>query len=144
MIGQGEDLLAWLDRAITAREQAAQEAARSYGPHWVRPVDTDVVRVSEDGVVWFQALSDEIAEHIIHNSPETVLCRCAADRKLLESHHPMSGVGWGPDDDDIPGAYGEIASACSSCGTVTEYAVRFPCHVVRMLAEGYGWTGGER
>jgi hypothetical protein len=127
---QGEDLLAWLDRAITAREEAAQEAARSYGPRWVRPVDTDVVRVSDDGVVWFQALSDEIAEHIIHNSPEAVLRRCAADRKLLELHKPVEMTS-------------EMADACAVCEVTGDYPY-YPCATIRLLAEGYGWTGGER
>ena len=145
MTAPGEDILAWLDAAIGRREDAARDAARAYGPKWVRPVDTDVVRVTGedpgDGI-WFQALSDEIAEHVVYNSPESVLRRCAADRKLLASHQPMAGIGYEPDDDDTPGAYGDIARACSSCGTVNEYAVHFPCHVVRTLAEGYGWVEG--
>jgi hypothetical protein len=139
MTGQGGDVLAWLDAALTRREEAARGAGRSYGPKWVRPIDTDKVRVSDDDI-WFQALSDEIAEHVVYNDPESVLRRCAADRKLLASHQPAAGVGYGPDDDDTPGAYGEIASACTSCGTLNEWAVHFPCHVVRTLAEGYGWT----
>ncbi|MFG2359338.1 DUF6221 family protein [Streptomyces sp. NPDC048521] len=125
MTAQGGDILAWLNRAITAREQAAQEAARFYGPRWVRPVDTDVVRVSDDGIVWFQALSDEIAEHIIHNSPESVLRRCAADRKVLARHVPRHSEPAGGD-------------ICSHDGH------RWPCPDVSDLAEGYGWTGGER
>ncbi|KFG02521.1 hypothetical protein IQ62_01510 [Streptomyces scabiei] len=137
MTAQGEGILAWLDRAITVREQAAREAARFYGPRWVRPVDTDVVRVSDDGVVWFQALSDEIAEHIIYNSPETVLRRCAADRKLLKEHAPQQDGSGFPD-----------SMQCRTCsqsgGDGYQYLVPFPCVTVRALAEGYGWTGGER
>ncbi|WP_416520050.1 DUF6221 family protein [Streptomyces achromogenes] len=137
MTAQGEDILAWLDRAITTREQAAQEAARSYGPRWVRPVDTDVVRVSDDGIVWFQALSDDIAEHIMHNSPEVVLRRCAADRKLLELHQPQ------PDGSAFPDSM-----QCRTCshdgGDGYQYLVYAPCPTVVALAEGYGWTGGER
>lgn len=130
MSARGEDILAWLDRAITTREQAAQDAARAYGSRWVRPVDTDMVRVSEDGAVWFQALSDEIAEHVVYNSPESVLRRCAADRKLLELH----------------GGRGHGCPAYDYDGDLDEFA-RFynheACPVVQHLAEGYGWTAGQ-
>jgi hypothetical protein len=138
---QGEDLLAWLDRAITARAQAAQEAARSYGPRWVRPVDTDVVRVSDDGVVWFQALSDEIAEHVIHNSPETVLRRCAADRKLIALHNTPGNVF--PD-----GSYLDDNRWCVGCGYGNDGEPLTSdvndCPTLHALALGYGWMGGER
>lgn len=120
MSAQGGDLLAWLDTAITRREQAAREAARFHGPRWVRPIDTDKVRFSDDGI-WFQALSDEIAEHIVYNSPESVLRRCAADRKLLES---LKAVIQGDYIDDGEPVLAE--------------------RVLELVAEGYGWTEGER
>ncbi|MFF7335490.1 DUF6221 family protein [Streptomyces sp. NPDC008150] len=131
MSAQGEDVLAWLESAIAAREQAARDAARSYGPRWVRPVDTDVVRVSEDGVVWFQALSDEIAEHVVYNSPESALRRCAADRVLLELHggraHGCPARDYDGDLDDFARFYNHEV-----------------CLVVQSIAESYGWTGGDR
>jgi hypothetical protein len=133
---QGEDILAWLNAAITRREEAARDAARSYGPRWARPVDTDLVRVSEDGI-WFQALSDEIAEHVVYNDPESVLRRCAADRKVLELHRPQQDGSGFPD-----------SMQCRTCsqdgGDGYRYLVPAPCPSVVALAEGYGWTGGER
>ncbi|MFD8516500.1 DUF6221 family protein [Streptomyces antimycoticus] len=130
MTAQGEDILAWLVAAISRREEAARHAARPYGPRWVRPVDTDMVRVSEDGI-WFQALSHEIAEHVVYNSPEVVLRRCAADRKILELH----------------GGRGHSCPGIDADGDLDEYA-RFynheACDTIRALAEGYGWTEGER
>ena len=120
MTAQGEDVLAWLDAAITRREEAARDAARSYGSRWVRPVDTDVVRISEDGI-FFQALSDEIAEHVVYNDPESVLRRCAADRKLLELH--------------------EATVAIHGSGSKELAVMNW---AIRNLAEGYGWTGGEQ
>lgn len=57
----------------------------------------------------------------------------AAVREVRALHRPVEGVGWGPDDDDTPGAYGDIAQACSACGTHDEYAVRWPCPTTRAL-----------
>lgn len=131
------ELIAWLDAAISNREEAARDAARIYGPRWGRPVDTDMVRVSDD--IWFQALSDEIAEHVVCNSPESVLRRCAADRKLLDLHRPVVLRGGG-------GArYFETTTVCKSCEPPKQFPeTAYPCPTVVPLAEGYGWTGGER
>lgn len=146
MTAQGGDILAWLDRAITAREQVARSASAGswtatgigeYG--WTVSAPNGALFETDDSD---QGRFD--AEYIAVNDPESVLRRCAADRKLLAGHKPVQGSGFNPDDDDTPGAYGDIASACASCGTYDEYAVRFPCHVVLTLAEGYGWTEGER
>ncbi|MFE7780361.1 DUF6221 family protein [Streptomyces nigrescens] len=154
MTARSADIPAWLDTAITIRTNAARLAAEGGSGRWYSggrtddpyvedwQLESDLVYDSErDQVVVYNEVhpSKNRSVHIALNDPEAVLRRCAADRKLLASHQPAEGVGYGPDDDDTPGAYGEIASACSSCGTLDEYAVRFPCHVVRTLAEGYGW-----
>lgn len=125
---QGEDILAWLDTAITRREEAARDAARPYGARWVRPVGTDVVRISEDGI-WFQALSDEIAEHVVCNDPQSVLRRCAADRKLIYEVRRTAENAKNNPWDRMHG-YGPYADAMLAA--------------VKVIAEGYGWTGGER
>jgi hypothetical protein len=122
---RGGDILAWLDRAITEREWIAQGAARNRGARWVRPVDTAKVRISAADLS-FPVLSQDIAEHIIYNSPESVLRRCAADRKLLELHRPMDHEG-------------EMAVFCSECDVSGDYPY-FPCQTLRILAEGYGWS----
>lgn len=166
MSAQGEDLLAWLETAIALREKhatlaAVSKAGSSNGGRWnqrrdehhggymvrrpaLRPGATTPPLTDAVPERVALVLGESEAAHIVANDPESVLRRCAADRKLLASHQPVPGVGFEPDDDHTPGAYGEIASACSSCGKADEYAVRFPCHVVLTLAEGYGWTGGER
>ncbi|MGQ4437946.1 DUF6221 family protein [Streptomyces violaceoruber] len=128
MTAQGEDILAWLDRAIAMREQAAREASRSYGSRWVRPVDTDMVKVSDDDI-WFQALSDEIAEHIVYNSPESVLRRCAADRKLIYEVRRTAENAENNPWDRLYG-YGPYADAMLAA--------------LKVVAEGYGWTEGKR
>jgi hypothetical protein len=126
---QGGDILAWLDAAISSRAAAARDAARSYGPRWVRPVDTDVVRVSDDDI-WFQCLSDEIAEHIVYNSPESVLRRCSVERMLLDLHggraHSCPAYDWDGHLDDRARFYDHDV-----------------CPVVEHLAEGYGWTAEQ-
>ncbi|MFB7845486.1 hypothetical protein ACFC34_00420 [Streptomyces sp. NPDC056053] len=50
-------------------------------------------------------------------------------------HQPTEGLGFGCDEDDTPGSYGDIAQACTSCGTAGEYGVRWPCPTIRALAE---------
>jgi len=150
-VTDNRDILAWLDAAISLREAAAKDAARSYGPRWVRPVDSDMVRVSEDDI-WFQALSDEIAEHIVYNSPEVVLRRCAADRKTLSYYRSLKSIAETPDEEqktrqrwkDGRASAGEMIDALNA-GALREHALQSlealeP--VIRNLAEGYGWTEG--
>ncbi|MEU4256297.1 hypothetical protein AB0B42_00545 [Streptomyces fradiae] len=57
----------------------------------------------------------------------------AARDRVRALHQPTPGVGFGPDDDPTPGAYGDIAQACTSCGTADEFAVRWPCPTIRAL-----------
>ncbi|MFJ6069008.1 DUF6221 family protein [Streptomyces tendae] len=137
MTAQGEELLAWLDRAIGVREQVAQGAARNRGTRWVRPVDTAKVRISAADLS-FSVLNQEIAEHIIYNSPESVLRRCAADRKLIAAH---------PITRDVIDVYpdGRHGFGCSVCHTEDLLTIGSGwCDSLLALAEGYGWTEGER
>ncbi|MCI3279185.1 DUF6221 family protein [Streptomyces cylindrosporus] len=146
MTAQGEDILAWLDNAISVRETAATEAAAPYGGRWVQGFPEqhkdpdmrygwaqDMVHLSQnDPHIAYQCLSGEIAAHTVLNDPESVLRRCAADRKLIGQHGP-----WNVRD-----------RACRGCGLnnqdeqrIADYA---DCPVLNGIAEGYGWTGGER
>lgn len=128
---RGEDILAWTENAITETEAAAREAEETSGASWGE--DGEHV-YGEHGVVavgpWTGLLPDAPRRHIALHHPESVLCRCAADRKLLELHSPHNGN-------------------CRTCleWSETEYhhlPVPFPCDTFRVLAEGYGWTEGER
>lgn len=65
--------------------------------------------------------------HALHDE------RAQALNRVRKLHRPVEGVGWGPDDDDTPGAYGAISRACSSCGHEDEYAIRWPCPTIRAL-----------
>ncbi len=57
----------------------------------------------------------------------------AALERVRELHQPTEGLGYGCDEDDIPGSYGHIAQVCTSCGTADEYGVRWPCPTIRAL-----------
>lgn len=57
----------------------------------------------------------------------------AAIARVRALHRPVEGLGYGPDDDDTPGAYGDIAQVCSSCGTSGEHGVRWPCPTIAAL-----------
>ncbi|MEU9760257.1 hypothetical protein AB0D98_10915 [Streptomyces sp. NPDC047987] len=50
-------------------------------------------------------------------------------------HQPTEGLGFGCDEDETPGSYGDIAQVCTSCGTASEYGVRWPCPTIRALNE---------
>ncbi|WP_435110143.1 hypothetical protein [Nocardiopsis synnemataformans] len=54
--------------------------------------------------------------------------------RIREIHKPdlSSRSGWNPDDDDTPGAYGQIERACQECGS-QDMAVRWPCPTIRAL-----------
>ena len=134
MTAQGDSIVAFLDSAITAREEAAYAAPRS---PWSVRVDDDAL-VAPDGipVVEAFALSGQQTRAILNlvalHDPASALRRCAADRKLIALHSPV----------------GEWDLGCKGCGfnnqeesMVDRYQ---DCPVLRALAEGYGWTEGER
>ncbi|MFJ9988601.1 DUF6221 family protein [Streptomyces globisporus] len=132
MTAQGEDILAWLERAIATREKTALSADQGTWTathegyeEWDASVGT-----STGGAVANCNIED--ADHIALNDPESVLRRCTADRKLIAEHGPCS-------DQDL---------GCKGCGfnnqeesMVDHYE---ECPVLCALAEGYGWTEGER
>jgi hypothetical protein len=136
---QGGDILAWLETAITARETAAREAAEATDASWTDGgTYGESVHTKDHGYTvavgpWGD-MDDEVRFFIAANDPASVLRRCATDRKLLELHAPTKGYN----------THGGSYTACSACGTSEEYPVRFPCPTVRVVAEGYGWTGDER
>lgn len=145
MTAQGEDLLAYLDRAITEREAAAQTAASfgdafSAGPEapdcvYGTGVGGPYMRVAVPG---FEGQTEAAVAHFALYGPESVLRRCAADRTLINLHQPD---GWTckvcaneeQADEDSEGEY-----------HWSRPGLAFPCPTIEALAEGYGWTEGER
>lgn len=157
MTAQGEDILAWLDRAISEREEAVRSAATdpiaSMSHQFASDAETlrrDIScgRSAQDGRLeydkgqadalhWASVVLPERMKPLSLHDPESVLRRCAADRKLLELHQPME------DPAVIPPNYLHCHTCCAPLlGEMDQ--VPFPCATVLALAEGYGWTGGER
>ena len=140
MNAQGEDILAFLDRAITAREHKATEAAHEHGADWYYD-DGFVLGRREDDMVATGSqdfLERQQGAHIALNDPASVLRRCAADRKLLTLHRPQqTGAGF-PDIQECR------TCSADSLGDGYQYLMPAPCPSLLALAEGYGWTEGER
>ncbi|MFF7795626.1 DUF6221 family protein [Streptomyces sp. NPDC007991] len=155
MSAQGGDILAWLQTAISEREETARRATqtawRTHDTHLDLGGHTATVLTGERNdtqlLAWVPTMSHEPwdetrnawnnAEHIALNDPASVLRRCAADRKLLELHRPQQDGSPFPE-----------AMQCRTCsqdgGDGYQYLVPFPCPTVHTIAGGYGWTGGGR
>lgn len=137
---RGERILAFLNSAITAREEAAHGAPR--GP-WSIRLDDDAI-VAPDGITVTEAfaLSGQQTRSILnlialHDATE-VLRRCAADRKLIALHQPDR---W----DCVVCAHPETMEEDSEGnGEWTRSSFDFPCPTLLALAEGYGWTEDGR
>lgn len=143
MTAQGEDILAWTNDAIIERETVALAAAALQDDPengWGIVDDSSYAVPSKRRFISPHiglTHEPESAEHIVLNNPASVLRRCAADRKLLELHAPQ------PDGTGFPD--GMQCRTCSQDGgDGYQYLVPTPCPTVVALAEGYGWTGGER
>jgi hypothetical protein len=129
---QGEDILAFLDTAIRQREHSAHLAKSEGGPEWgedpfvygVRDqTHTLAIRVRENRT--------SLLAHIALNDPASVLRRCAADRKLLALHRGSMHSCPAADDTGYLDEW-------------TQFGYNDTCPVLRALAEGYGWTEGDR
>ncbi|MFB6665994.1 DUF6221 family protein [Streptomyces parvus] len=148
MTAQGEDILAYLESTITAREEAARAVGFDtietgdylWGAKYLVLRRGDVSKAAPE-------MDGSLADHIALSDPESVLRRCAADRKLIALHQPMNCNGPSCDCD----------SCCPTCrwdltdkpgGGTARWAEAnqciCPCPTLRHLAEGYGWTEGER
>jgi hypothetical protein len=129
---QGGNILAFLDTAISRREQLARLTEVEGGGEWREDPFVFGIR-DETNVLAVRARDNrtQALAHIAANDPESVLRRCVADRKLLELH----------------------GGKCHSCPATdetgyldewTQFDYGDMCPVVQLLAEGYGWTEGER
>lgn len=61
----------------------------------------------------------------------------AAIERVRELHQPTEGMGYYFDENRWD--YGTIDSACTTCGTVNEYAIPYPCPTIRAL----DWGGSD-
>ncbi|WP_446458691.1 DUF6221 family protein [Streptomyces rochei] len=146
MTAQGEDILAWLDHAIREREDAARcvgwDSIQSSEYMWGTKYLTLYRPGESKNTV---EMDSDLADHITLHDPESVLRRCAADRKLMTLHQPV-----------VCGAFGcDCDRKCKTCdwtasqefdrkpawGQVDHHI--FPCPTVRALAESYGWAAEQ-
>lgn len=148
MIAQGEDTLAYLDRAITATERTATEAAAEYGTKWYYDDGFILARREDDMVATGSQdfLERPQGEHIALHDPESVLRRCAADRKLIAEHQEVPNHGRYSEPEcpaDCDGQHDD-PPVCRACRDYAGDPLPSPCRTVRYLAEAYGWTEGAR
>lgn len=133
MTARGEDILAYLDRAITARENAARAVGYDtietgnylWGTKYLVLRRGDETKAAPE-------MDGSLADHIALNDPESVLRRCAADRRLVDLYTITKRLAEHVDDAD---AVDLIDAARKNLRALES--------VVRILAEGYGWTGAS-
>ena len=135
---QGENILAYLERAITSREHTATEAAVEYGTEWYYDDGLVLARHEDDMVATGSQdfLERPQGEHIALNDPASVLRRCAADRKLIDLYRSYMS-------EPQQGHYADAGDRAMRQER-TRPALDVLRPVLRALAEGYGWTEGER
>ncbi|MFD8899824.1 DUF6221 family protein [Streptomyces ardesiacus] len=157
------DLLTWLETAITAREEAARKAAVVCGCHppvpaWSfrdgdGPTDGRILVVDDPHPGVKRKISRRwngsyeglfMAQHVVLHDPESVLRRCAADRKLLKLHQAVPDHGRYSEPecpDDCDGQH-TGPPVCMACRDYAGDPLQAPCQTLLAVAEGYGWTEG--
>lgn len=116
------ELVAWLDNAIS---KANEEADRWHDSE----CDFHLSTLTDTTVLGGGATLCDC------QGPVSMRRRCAADRKLLRLHTPVTLRAGG-------GArYFEAKWVCTSCEPPRQFPEEaVPCATLRTLAEGYGWT----
>lgn len=85
--------------------------------------------------LWFLQNHDELdlADICANQEAAAERTQAAIDQvRALHQPDPDGRSGYKPDDDDTPGAYGDIAQACQECGS-GDLAVRWPCPTILTL-----------
>lgn len=136
------DLHAWITCRIGEVERIA-EAARGQGEgRWRHDSSYYNGYVYDDGdqpVVYDESAPlPEEAAHIALNDPESVLRRCAVDRKILAAH-PYTTRVITPSDGSASAGFG--CDTCHNWDGVPEG--RGNCATVLALAEAYGYDEGR-
>ncbi|MFJ6729356.1 DUF6221 family protein [Streptomyces sp. NPDC091281] len=124
-------LHAWIEEQIKRREDAAR--SHGDGPLWEYDDSLMMVRDATERGGAARVFSHGTGDHIMLNDPDSVLRRCAADRKILSAHPYTTRV-------INPGYGGHSAGfGCETCHDwdgVPEG--RGNCATILALAEGYG------
>ncbi|MFE6474648.1 DUF6221 family protein [Streptomyces rochei] len=131
MTADSGDLLAWLETAISEREEVAEAAAALQDDPengWAIVDDSSYAQPSNQRhIAPHIGLTHEpqSAQHIVLNDPVSVLRRCAADRKLIYEVRRTAENAENNPWDRLNG-YGPYADAMLAA--------------LKVVAEGYGWT----
>lgn len=130
------DLYGWIVERITVVESGARAAEKEQGRSWAARWEKsgDYFEVVDDrGLLVADQVQPGAAGLMVAHSPEFVLRRCRADRRLLERHRPQQDGSGFPD-----------SMQCRTCsqdgGDGYQYLVPSPCPTLRDLADAYGWT----
>ncbi|PVC80575.1 hypothetical protein DBP19_36165 [Streptomyces sp. CS090A] len=149
---RAEDVLAYLDRAITTTEEAARAADATDPAPWGAATSTrmtidhdpdagsGLVLNAAEEPLWdceesnMLCMTAAASVHAALHDPKAVLRRCAADRKLIALHH-NDGI-------ECPVCAGEpwVDEDSEGNGEWTRSSLNAPCPTIVALAEGYGWT----
>ncbi|MGX1632724.1 DUF6221 family protein [Streptomyces albidoflavus] len=146
MSAQGEDILAWLDAAITAREALAR-AAEAQDPSPWRDVTSEssgpldrpwgvgsgwVVSANDEGL-WdcegsgTLCMTADTGRFVAINDPASVLRRCATDRQLIREVRRTAQNARSRPWDPMYGPYADAMLAAT-----------------KIIAESYGWAGNDQ
>lgn len=140
MTAQGGDILAFLDSAIRHREYLARLTEDESGAQWREDPFLYGVR-DQTNALAIRARENRttVLAHIAANDPESVLRRCAADRKLAELHQRAG------DGTDMAREY-PVCRTCTfdACPDPEPLPESWPCPTLLAVAEGYGWTEAQR
>lgn len=124
------DLVSSLSSALDKREELAKAAIDAFGQDWRDQDGWDAERewisydvVSDAGTV-ARGGSEEIAQHILANSPEWVLRDCEAKRRVLARHEKTPNGYW--------------CNQCSAFDDGVHDAFAWPCVEIRDLAYALG------
>ncbi|MEU5660043.1 hypothetical protein ABZ802_31160 [Streptomyces sp. NPDC047737] len=121
MTAQGKDILAFLDCVFTEQERALTPLVGiGTCPDW-------------------GTCQPECTHQFGINDAEAKLRRVAAERKIVDLHRPVTLRGGGGSE------YFNTTIVCTSCEPPRQFPeTAYPCPTIVALAEGYGWTEGER
>ncbi|WP_098007817.1 DUF6221 family protein [Streptomyces sp. sk226] len=151
-----ENVLAFLDHAITATEEAARAAHATDPAPWeaatgkspthdhdhdagngllINAANEPLWDCEQSGTLCMTAAA---SIHAALHDPEAVLRRCTADRKLIALHHS--------DGFECPACAGEpwVDEDSEGNGEWTRSSINAPCPTLVVLAEGYGWAEDAR
>lgn len=129
-------------RLLAAIDETEPLALHAHGDTWtvgstfaVKSTDGEEVIAEGEPGSGGGVIDIPTTAHIIHNDPQRVLRRCAADRKILAEHPQV-------DADHV----GDQPTGCATCHNDPDCGITIGkgnCTTILLLADGYGVTTEE-